>query len=294
MKRLKYFLLILLLPCIMHGQDTKNLTLMTFNTHHCQGTDNVVDYTRVSNIIKAQNPNVVALEELDSMTTRTSKVYQLDKLAQLTGMYATYGPAISFQGGKYGIGILSKEKPVSVKHIALPGSEARTLLVCEFTDYVYAATHLALEQKNRNTSVDLIRQEAATWTKPFFVAGDFNALPSSSEMATFRVYFKVLNDTSKYTYSSTSPTECIDYIASFKLKNTNTVVSTKVIDNAYASDHKAVVANINLQIATGIGTVTQDKDKSDVYNLQGMKMTAKEENLDKGIYIVNRKKFLVN
>ena len=49
-----------------HGQDT--LKVMTYNVRHCAGMDLVLDYDRTTAVIAQQQPDVVALQELDSMT----------------------------------------------------------------------------------------------------------------------------------------------------------------------------------------------------------------------------------
>ena len=53
------------------------------------------------------------------------------------------------------------------------------MLVCEFQEYVFACTHLALEEEDRLTSVDIILEEVARWEKPFFICGDWNDTPAS-------------------------------------------------------------------------------------------------------------------
>ena len=55
------------------------------------------------------------------MTGRSGGIDVLRTLGERTLMFPTYAPAIDFDGGKYGVGMLSKEKPVSYRYIALPG-----------------------------------------------------------------------------------------------------------------------------------------------------------------------------
>ena len=95
--------------------------IMTYNVRHCAGIDLVVDYDRTANVIISQQPDMVALQELDSMTGRSGQKYQLDELANRTDYFPVYGKAIDFDGGGYGVGVLTKEKPLSIKRIPLPG-----------------------------------------------------------------------------------------------------------------------------------------------------------------------------
>ena len=62
--------------------------------------DGKVDYARIANVISDVNPDVVALQELDSITHR-SPVNVLEEIASVTGMNYVFGPAISYGGGKY-------------------------------------------------------------------------------------------------------------------------------------------------------------------------------------------------
>lgn len=100
----------------------RKLTVMSYNVHHCEGMDNKVDEERIARIISVNQPDVVAIQELDSVTKRCP-AYQLQVLGEKTGMYYTYAKSIDYGGGKYGIGILSKERPICVKRIPLPGAE---------------------------------------------------------------------------------------------------------------------------------------------------------------------------
>jgi len=81
--------------------------LMSYNVRNTKGMDGIRNRQRVADVIINETPDVVAVQELDSMTTRSNQQYVLGELAERTQMHATYAPAISFQGGKYGIGILS-------------------------------------------------------------------------------------------------------------------------------------------------------------------------------------------
>lgn len=99
-------------------------------------------------------------QELDSVTQRNNGVYSLGELAKRTLMHATYAPSIDFQGGKYGIGMLSKEKPLGFKRISLPGKEEkRSLLIVEFADYM-ALLHPPISYKRGSAGIgrDYIRR----------------------------------------------------------------------------------------------------------------------------------------
>ena len=114
--------------------------------------DDVCDFQRIADVINHIHPEVVALQELDSMTHRSGQKYVLGEIAGRTQMHAYFAPAIDYDGGKYGIGLLTKEIPVSLKTMTLPGrEEARTLIMAEFDNYIYCCTHLSLTEEDRLT-----------------------------------------------------------------------------------------------------------------------------------------------
>ena len=224
------------------GQDT--LKVMTYNVRHCAGMDLVLDYDRTAAVIIQQQPDVVALQELDSLTGRSEHRYQLGELARITQYYPVFGAAIDYDGGKYGVGILTQEIPLSTKHIPLPGDEPRVLLVVELQDYVMACTHLDLEEEPRLASVLLIVEEAQRWQKPFLLAGDWNDTPDSELLQEMMKYFTILS-VSEASYPADEPQECLDYVAIFKGKSVEVLEST-VINEPEASDHRPVVVRWQL------------------------------------------------
>ena len=226
----------------VYGQS--QLKIMSYNVRHCAGMDMVVDYDRTAAVIIQQQPDVIALQELDSMTGRSGQHDQLGELASRTQYYPIFGSAIDYDGGKYGVGILTQEQPVSTKCIPLPGEEPRVLLVVELKDYVLACTHLDLEEDSRLASVPLIVEEAQRWQKPFILAGDWNDAPDSQLLQEMTQHFTV-NSGNQATYPADEPQECIDYIASFKERPAVTL-EYSVIDEPAASDHRPLVVCMRL------------------------------------------------
>lgn len=150
------------------GKQSKEdtLRLMSYNVRNCKGMDGKVDFNRIAAVISQLQPDVAAIEELDSMTNRYGGKYVLGELATRTNMYATYAPAISFGGGKYGIGILSKEQPIRYRVAALPGrEEKRTLLMAEFSSCIFCCTHLSLTKADRIASLEIIKREIDIFRK---------------------------------------------------------------------------------------------------------------------------------
>lgn len=194
--------------------QAQSLKVMTYNIKNGYGMDDVRDPARVGTVIDRQMPDVVAVQEVDSMTNRSGKRYVLGELGAATAMYPVYAPAIDYDGGKYGIGMLTREKPLSVTRLPLPGrEEKRALIILEFEDYAVGCTHLSLTEEDALASTDIILKEAQRLApKPFVLMGDFNSHPDSEVMKRLSQRFVNIGDTKVATFPSNRPYERIDFI----------------------------------------------------------------------------------
>ena len=105
------------------------LRIMAYNIHHGEGMDGIVDLDRIAQLINIYSPDVVALQEIDSSVARTNRVDQLAVLANKTGMSAHFSAFMPYQGGKYGMGILSALTVTDERDYRLPdGLEPRTAI----------------------------------------------------------------------------------------------------------------------------------------------------------------------
>ena len=248
MKKLNFLVSALLLASLT-VQAQEPLRLMTYNIKNGLGMDNVCSYQRIADAIKKAAPDVVALQEVDSVTNRSNHKYVLGEIAKLTDMSAYFAPAIDFDGGKYGIGLLAKRTPIRVERIALPGrEEARAMILVEFDTYIYCCTHLSLTEEDRMASLPLLRKFAKGTNKPFFLAGDFNATPESDFIKTLKKDFIVLSDMSQHTFPSPAPDETIDYIVARNLDNYEVnVKKTCVLEEPVASDHRPILVEVTIK-----------------------------------------------
>ncbi len=219
------------------------LRIMSYNVRNALGMDKKTDYERVANVIKAANPDIVAVQELDSNTRRSGNKYVLQEVGSRCGYHYSYFPAIEFDGGKYGVGILSKEIPVKLTNVPLPGREEnRTLGIAEFKKYVLFVVHLSLTEADRDASVNIIREQSKKITKPIFLAGDFNSEPGSNAINLFKKTGWKLLSGEAFTFPSNKPDICIDYI--FARNGKYTVTATHVVNDSMASDHRPVVIDL--------------------------------------------------
>ena len=235
---------------------TNEMTVMSFNVRHCAGSDMKLDVSRVAAAIASVRPRFAALQELDVKAKRSDRIDEPAELARLTGMKATFGKTIDFQGGAYGVMLLSQEDPISVTKVPLPGMEPRLLLLAEFDDCVVGSTHLSVaNEKERMDSVGLIRDAVAKFTKPVFVCGDWNARPDSPVLKELGKFLAVLSPTDQNTFHGTAPKLlsdpkiCIDYIAVDKAHAKSfRVLEGAVVPDTVSSDHKPIFIRLKNDI----------------------------------------------
>ncbi|SFL33301.1 Metal-dependent hydrolase, endonuclease/exonuclease/phosphatase family [Porphyromonadaceae bacterium KH3CP3RA] len=223
--------------------------LMSYNIHHGEGMDGKIDIERIGKLIIDINPEVVGLQEVDSVVVRSGNIDILQLLSEQTGMYATFGYSILHDGGKYGNGVLTREKPIAVKKIALPGAkEARTALIVELDKYVVVNTHLSLTKEERLESVKIITDAVEIYDKPIFLMGDLNATPDSEPITFLQDKWQILSNPKQPTSPSVNPRSTIDYILGYTAKGeTYAKYRAHVIDEQVASDHRPLFVDIRLK-----------------------------------------------
>jgi endonuclease/exonuclease/phosphatase family metal-dependent hydrolase len=218
------------------------LVLMSYNVRNGKGMDNKRNLNRTAAVIRAAQPDVVALQEIDSVTRRSEGNDVAAVLGRKCSMYHTFSKAIDYDGGGYGVALLSREKPVAVQRFALPGrEEARTLLYVEFEQYAVVSTHLSLTAEDRMASLAVIDSVVTMCAKPIYIAGDWNATPGSAFGRALGEKMQYLTDTKACTFPADSPDRVIDYIVAPHAQAVE-VLRREVVNEPMASDHRPIIA----------------------------------------------------
>lgn len=230
---------------------------MTYNIRHgapIHKANNDIQIQGIADAINAQRPDLVALEEVDSVTQR-APIDEAKELGKLTGMHYFFSKTINFEGGEYGDAILSRYPIIKVQHEELPmpdsSGEARALGIITIKPFRgmkinFAVTHLDLRFKNRMAEIRRIMAVARQSQYPFILGGDFNAFPNSKEVKTLKSYF-VFADRIGWTltFPSDDPRITIDYIVlSPEASKEFQVTSYNVIKDISASDHLPLVEEL--------------------------------------------------
>lgn len=222
----------------------KSVTVLSYNVRAGLGLDGVRDIARAAEVIRRAGADVVALQEIDRGTKRSGGVDQLAELERLTEMKATWCKTIDYDGGEYGIALLSRREPIGVRRLALPGGgEPRRLLVAEFPDYFMGVTHLPLAEEDRLACVPEIRT-VLNDAKPVFLAGDWNDVPGSPFVQKMRLPFALVSGVEP-TFPADKPDRCIDFIAvSRRHRARFEHVTHEVLPEAVVSDHRPVLVKL--------------------------------------------------
>ncbi len=246
--------------------DSKmTLRIMTYNVHSCFGRDGKVSTYRVADVIARYEPDVVALQEIDSGRPRTNHSHQAREIAEHLNMDFHFHPSMEIEEEKYGNAILSRYPIRLIQAGPLPTFKRRRAL--ESRGALWAAvrfggkeihiinTHLGLNRRER-----LLQAEALLGGKwaahaqcrpPLIICGDLNSMPISPVYRRFR---KLLTDVqvssvgmrALRTYPSLYPIARIDHIFTgpgFEVVNT-AVPRTRL--TSAASDHLPLIAELAL------------------------------------------------
>jgi len=239
------------------NSEQKELKVMSYNIHigNPPSKPKLIDLNSIVKTIKAENPDLLALQEVDVNTGRSGKINQAQIIAQKLGMNFFFAKAIDHDGGDYGVCILSKY-PISDTKIhrltTLKGTngEPRVLATAKIQmengSFIrFGSTHLDAQKESDNRAIQIkeINQIAEEENLPFIIAGDLNAEEKSSEIRQFDQKFTRTCQDCDPTFPVVNPKKTIDFIA-FKKGNLFKTIKHKVVQEHYASDHLPVLATI--------------------------------------------------
>jgi len=250
------------MPLSVRADSTTIIKVMTYNTHHCNppGKPGVIDVDAVANVVKAQNADIVALQEIDVNTARSGNINQAELLASKTGYkFYFFAKAMDFDSGQYGVLILSKYSLKDTATHALPkaedpGGRGEPRVVALATvelpggkSFRFGSTHLeAYNKTSRLLQAKDINSIASSTTLPFIIAGDFNARENSDVINTIDEHFIRTCTNCAGTFVGKRDEGAIDYIAASP-RSTIEVLSHSVVPDKETSDHMPVVVTLKLK-----------------------------------------------
>lgn len=236
------------------------IRVLAYNTHHGAGNDEVLDLDRIGALIRDLEPDLVALQEIDRVVERTEGVDQTAVYAEATGLEGIFGAFMDYQGGEYGMAVLSAWPIVeSWNHRLTDGSEPRSSATVRVRspatgrEYLFSGIHFYRTEEERLAQAqDLDAALAATDGRdagaaiPTLLAGDFNSQPGGTVLGWLTAeadtpWWVIPKDGPSNTFPSDEPAREIDFLMARPAGRWE-VIEHRVIDEPVASDHAPIFA----------------------------------------------------
>lgn len=251
----------ILFPILAFTQHPE-ITVLTYNIYHGESPDKPgnSNLKEVVQLILELNPDVVALQEIDSMTQRSmglfgQKTNLVSELANQTGYTGYFAKAMDYGEGGYGEALLVKGSAEFERQLlSTPaGGEPRSaawakLKLNNGSEILVGGTHLCHQfEENRSAQVLELINFSRESKLPHVLLGDFNFSPESES---YQIIPENWIDAARKfnpnqpTYRSTGEGKRIDYI--FADQTNFEVLTYEVIDVPF-SDHYPVLAKIRLK-----------------------------------------------
>ena len=163
---------------------TFTVKVATFNICKAEyGATKYKDYTKIVAAIKASGADIIGLQEVDCKTKRTGYVDQAAEIARLAGYsYYKFYKAFDFDGGGFGVAIISKHRIENSDQINLPSGTGEQRILARATIRVhnelinFFVTHLSYNGEagtNRAQQFAAVANKIANY-KNVILTGDFN------------------------------------------------------------------------------------------------------------------------
>lgn len=243
------------------------VNVLVFNIHAGKDAAGVDNLERVAAVARSADADIVLLQEVDRRTARSAGVDHAAELARLTGFQMAFGKSLDYQGGEYGIAILSRwpisaqathDLPVDPPQERSGGSlEPRAALRVSIAapggSITVLNTHLDASGTDRWRRQEIaklleIATEARSSGDALLVGGDLNSTPESAvqeqvRRAGFTDAWALCGAGNEMTYPADSGVKRIDYLY---LSGGQSCETATVIDTQ-ASDHRPLLVRVRLR-----------------------------------------------
>lgn len=242
------------------------VSVLVYNIHAGKDAAGVDNLERVAEVVRSTGADVVLLQEVDRRTTRSAGVDHAAELARLTGFRMAFGKSLDYQGGEYGIAILSRwpiieqatlDLPVDPPQARAGGSHEpraalRVRIAAPSGPLGVLNTHLDASREDRWRRQEIAKLLAIAAGmrngEPFLVGGDLNSTPESEAQeevrrAGFTDAWTACGNGAGLTYPADSAVKRIDYL----YLNGNQPCETATVIQTEASDHRPLLVRMRLR-----------------------------------------------
>jgi endonuclease/exonuclease/phosphatase family metal-dependent hydrolase len=197
------------------------------------------------------------LQEVDRGVQRTQRIDEIVELSKLTHMEYAFAFNLPYQGGQYGVAILSRFPIRATEHRLyknLREAERRGFIRAEVRIdgrvVHFVTTHLDYQHDDgRLFEAQQMMASLSDVKGPLIVVGDFNDVPAGDTYKLMRALFDeawaIRPADEGFSYPADKPTKRIDYIFTRRTDEIRTKRAWVV--NTLASDHIPVVAELEIK-----------------------------------------------
>lgn len=164
----------------MNEARGRAVRIMTWNIHGTLGRNPRYDLTRAVELIRRWDPDIVALQEVDSRRGLAGGVNPFEFLPGAVGVYGIHAKSVTTRDGDYGQMLISRW-PIAaqdVRDISFPEREPRRAICADLETPLgpirVVATHLGLSIGERRAQARQLLALAGNGAGTTIMAGDFN------------------------------------------------------------------------------------------------------------------------
>ena len=258
-------LCMLLAACAGAGGETGAVRILTLNIHAGKDAAQQPNIERVAAVIDSTGADIVMLQEVDRRTQRAGGADHLAELEKLTGMHAAFAKSLDYQGGDYGIALLSRWPIDAATTVPLKveppqersgGSHEPRVALHAVVRTPAGPLHVLNTHIDAGGPATYRRQEVIGLLarirnqvpagEPVILGGDLNARPAADEIAAVSLAlsdaFAACGTGAGETFPASGPDRRIDYVFYRQARCLHARVQP-----TQASDHRPLLVTLEIQ-----------------------------------------------
>ncbi len=240
------------------------LRIVTYNVHGCRGMDGKYSPLRIARVITRLQPDIVCLQELDQVRTRSGGIDQVEEIARRLRADYEFHAVAEVDDGRFGNAVLTAHPMQLVVSGPLPRISSRLALedrgaiwvrvTVQGQDIHVINTHLSVHRRERHLQCDALVGD--DWLGhpgldgPTVLVGDFNASPNSPTARRLARRLRNVEDHREgeavlATWSGRLPLRRIDHVYVSREFSVHAVHAPQTRLSRVASDHLPLVADLS-------------------------------------------------
>ena len=210
---------------------------------------------QIAGFLRAQDPDIVGLIEVDTGSVRSGLVNQAEYLARHLGHYTAYEC-------KYGTASINQQLPIIRKQSNaflaaprvtgerfhyFPTGIKRLIIEIELDELCVFLVHLSLRYRQRQDQLRHLHDLILRAEKPVIVAGDFNTFTGTNELALFMsaTGLRSANTAGLASFPARTPQFELDFV----LASEEIAIKDFQIPDIRYSDHRPIICDFEVMAA---------------------------------------------